>query len=63
MSTVTLLSTRDAAQRLGVSVPTVTKLARDGVLVPAAKAPGRRGAYLFDEHDVERVRDERSGAL
>ena len=45
----------DAARILGVSVHTVGRYARRGVLVPVMKAPGLRGAYLFDRRDVERL--------
>ncbi len=59
MSQTTLLTTRDAAARLGVSVPTVTRLARDGELHAEAKAPGARGAYLFDPDAVAALKAER----
>lgn len=59
MSQTTLLTTRDVAVELGVSVPTVTRLARDGDLHAEAKAPGSRGAYLFDPNAVAAFKAER----
>lgn len=53
MDATTLMSTREVARCLGVSVPTVTRLARDERLAPAQKLEGLRGAYLFDRDDVE----------
>jgi len=53
------MTTRDVAARLGVSVPTVTRLARDGELHAEAKAPGARGAYLFDPDAVDALKAER----
>jgi excisionase family DNA binding protein len=48
-----LLSTAETAERLGVSVSTVTRLADSGRLPIAHRMPGRTGAMLFDESDVE----------
>lgn len=48
MASTAFLSTRSVAQQLGVSVPTVTRYVRAGTLPVAGKAPGTRGAYLFD---------------
>ncbi len=55
-----LLSTADAARRIGVSVATVNRWVGAGTLSPAAKAPGLRGARLFSAVDVERVKSERA---
>lgn len=54
------LSTRDVAQMLHTSVPTVTRLVRSGDLPAALKAPGARGAYLFDRGDIETFAAERA---
>jgi predicted site-specific integrase-resolvase len=48
----TLLTTAQVAEKLGKSVATVNRWAADGRLKPAAKAPGIRGAWLFDPADV-----------
>lgn len=58
MDTPTLMSTREVARCLGVSVPTVTRLAREERLNPAQKLDGLRGAYLFDPADVAALADE-----
>lgn len=54
------MSTREVAQALNTSVPTVTRLARAGDLPVTAKAPGSRGAYLFDRSAVEALAAERA---
>ncbi|WP_157759411.1 helix-turn-helix domain-containing protein [Cellulosimicrobium cellulans] len=62
MNATVLMSTRDAAERLGVSIPTVTRYVRDGVLRAELKAPGSRGAYMFDPVAVEALAAERSAS-
>lgn len=57
-----LLTTAQAAEIVGKSVPTVNRWAAEGVLTPAHKLPGRTGAYLFERAEVERVRDEYAGS-
>jgi len=52
----------DAARILGVSVHTVGRYARRGVLTPVVRTPGLRGAYLFDRRDVERLAKRRGAA-
>lgn len=44
----TLIPSAEVARRLNLSQATVTRMARDGRLVAAAKLPGLRGGYLFD---------------
>lgn len=55
-----LVSTAEAAALLDVDPATVTRMAKDGRL-SFHKNPGATGAYVFDQADVERLRDERSG--
>lgn len=43
-----LATTRDVADRLGISVRQVARLAGSGALKPALKLEGVRGAMLFD---------------
>lgn len=50
-----LIPTAQVAEILRVDVRTVHRMADDGRLAPAAKVPGRTGAYLFDRADVETV--------
>jgi excisionase family DNA binding protein len=47
-TTKALLTSRQAAERLGVDLRTVHRMAGAGRLPPAGKLPGRTGAYLFD---------------
>lgn len=58
MSNASFLTTAEVASVLGVSPRQVSRLVPN-VLEPAAKAPGPRGAYLFDRADVVRERDRR----
>lgn len=55
-----LMSTRDVARALGTSVPTVNRHARNGALPFATKAPGSRGAYMFDPKVIEALAAERA---
>lgn len=55
-----LLTTAEAAERLGVSVFTVNRYARDGALGVARKLPGVRGANLFLSTEVEALAAERT---
>ena len=48
-----LVTTREAAEILGVSVFQVARLAQRGELRTAVQAPGKRGARFFDRADVE----------
>lgn len=51
----TLLTTQEAANRLGVSVQTVSRWVNDGKLTPALKAPGIRGPMFFRADDVDEM--------
>ena len=53
MAQRTVLNTREVAERLGISVPTVTRRARAGDLPVVAKMTGDRGAYVFDADAIE----------
>ena len=60
MAQRTLLNSREVAERLGISVPTVTRRARAGDLPVVAKMTGDRGAYVFDADAVEALLDEKT---
>lgn len=47
-----LLTTKEVAERLGVSVAKVHRLILKGDLKPVTKADGRTGSYYFDEDDL-----------
>ena len=47
-----LLTTAQVAERLGVSVDTVQRWARAGIIAYALKVPGRTGGYMFDPRVV-----------
>lgn len=52
-----LLTTSDVADRLGVSISTVLCMVDAGTLTPALKAPGKRGAYMFDRTAIDNRED------
>lgn len=54
----TLITTAEAAERLGVSVPTLNRWVRHGRVTPAIEAPGPRGARFFDPSDVDALLKE-----
>ena len=58
----TAISTADAAALLSVSTTTLHTLVHGGHLRPLAKAPGIRGAYIFDRADVEALAAKRNEA-
>jgi hypothetical protein len=61
-TTSDLITTRQALEILGRADPsTVSRLVRDRRLAPAAKAPGKRGAFLFARLDVETLAAELNG--
>ena len=53
-----LLTTMQAAERVGVSVPTINRWARQGRIAPVFKAPGLRGARLYDPADIDALAAE-----
>lgn len=59
LGTMELLTTADVAKRLRVHVRTVARMAHGGELEAAVKAPGVRGAYLFDPAAVDALAAER----
>lgn len=57
MEQMSLLDASTVAERLGVSRRTLIRMAADG-RVPALKAPGYKGAYLFQESEIDRLQSE-----
>ncbi|VXC20765.1 helix-turn-helix domain-containing protein [Aeromicrobium sp. 9AM] len=55
-----LATTAEAAAFLGVSVPTVQRLAAAGTLRTFVKAPGPRGPRFFHRDELSRVAAERN---
>lgn len=61
MTTQTLVSTREAAEVIGVHPRTILRMVDRGVMYPFAHIErGRRGTFVFDPAEVERVRDLRA---
>lgn len=63
MSNPRLIATREASALLGVTTRTVARWVEEGVLTPAAQAPGPRGAYLFNAEQVEALAAERTAEV
>lgn len=59
MSHTTHMTTAEVARVLGTSVATVNRRARARLLPVVAKAPGSRGAYLFDRAAIEALAEGR----
>ncbi len=57
----TLIPTAEVAALLGVSTKTISRWAADGRLTPVFKAPGLRGALLFDRQTVDNYAKESRG--
>lgn len=54
----TLLTSREAANRLGISVQTISRWVNEGKLTPALKAPGLRGPSFFRAEDVDALKGD-----
>ena len=61
-NTDSLISTRDAAQILGVTKRQVQRFARAGILTPAFRLDGKTGALLFDALEVAELDAQRQTA-
>lgn len=57
MSNPNLMTTRAAADALGVSTREVARRVERGALDPAVKLPGLRGAFLFDRRVIEQAKE------
>jgi len=57
-----LIPTSEAADQIGVTTRTLNRMAADGRITPAGKAPGVRGAYLYTPDEIARVIRVRSAA-
>lgn len=57
-----LLTTTQAAERLGISTRTLTRRVEDREIEPSHRLPGLRGAMLFDADDVDAYADRLEAA-
>jgi DNA-binding transcriptional MerR regulator len=62
MSNDRLLLTAEVASTLGITPRHVARLAETGVLEPAIRLNGLRGALLFHAADVEQLLEERQAS-
>ena len=64
MHSIQLLTSGEAADRLGVHRNTVTRLVDRGLMYPAAMVNvARNGSYVFAPEEVERVREQREAGI
>lgn len=64
MSTIALLSSTEAATRLGVARSTIINYVNRGTMYPTALVDtGKRGSYVFAPEEVERVREQREAGI
>lgn len=56
MSEPDQITTREAADMLGLSIRTTIRRVESGELTPARKLPGLRGPYIFDRNTIEEYR-------
>lgn len=52
------LTSSQLADRLGVDRTTISRRVEAGVLIPAAKLPGKTGAFLFDPNAYDQSGDD-----
>lgn len=57
------LTTREAAERIGVPVSTLHNWVTAQRITPIKRLPGQRGALLFALEDVDRLRGEHIAQL
>lgn len=55
-----LLTVKDVAERLDVSIAKVHRLITKGALTPAAKADGQTGSLYFRPEDIDAYLEERA---
>ncbi|MCB4209177.1 helix-turn-helix domain-containing protein [Arthrobacter sp. UM1] len=58
-----VLTTREAARLLGLTVSAVHQVVRRGELSPQLKSPGARGAFFFSRAEVQELAQVRAAAL
>jgi excisionase family DNA binding protein len=58
-SSTQIIGAAEAARRLQVSRPTITRMAQSGKITPLHKMDGLRGAYVFTDAEVARAAQER----
>jgi len=58
----THLTSREAAERLGVSISTLHLLSQLGEITPVLQAPGLRGAKWFSPEDVDALKAKRAAS-
>lgn len=64
MHTLDLLSSTEAATRLGVARSTIINYVNRGMMYPVAMVDtGRRGSYVFTPEEIQRVREQREAGI
>lgn len=57
-----LITTRKAAEILGISTRQVLRLVESKSLKPTAKLDGLRGAFLFEAEEIDQLKQTRGAA-
>lgn len=52
-----LLTSRQAAERLGIDISTISRMVSDGRLVATFQAPGDKGIKFFAPEDIDAAAD------
>lgn len=55
-----LVTSQIVCDELNINRSTLSRWVAAGVITPAVKAPGKRGAFMFDPDDVQRVKRARA---
>ena len=64
MHSIKLLTSGEAAERLGVHRNTVARMVDRGLMYPAAMVNiAKNGSYVFTPDEIERVREQREAGI
>lgn len=47
----------EACKRIGIDRSTLSRWVKDGTAVPAMRLPGKTGAFLFTDAEIQRLAD------
>jgi len=53
--TTDLRASVEACERIGIDRSTLSRWVKDGTAVPAMRLPGKTGAFLFTDDEIDRL--------